>query len=77
MDAGALDVLHDAGDQHVGAVGDDVHLQLLAHEILVHQDGVLDLAGEDDLHVPADLLVVVGDDHVLAADDVGGRSSTG
>ncbi len=71
VDAGALDVLHDAGDQHVRAVGDDVHLQLLAHQVLVHQDGVLDLAGEDDLHVPADLLVVVGDDHVLAADDVG------
>ena len=77
MDAGALDVLHDAGDQHVGAVGDDIHLQLLAHEILVHQDGVLDLAGEDDLHVPADLLVVVGDDHVLAADDVGGPQQHG
>ena len=77
VDAGALDVLHDAGDQHVGAVGDHIHLQLLAHEILVHQDGVLDLAGEDDLHIPADLLVVVGDDHVLAADDVAGPQQHG
>ena len=77
MDAGALDVLHDAGDQHVGAVGDDIHLQLLAHEILVHQDRVLDLAGEDHLHIGPHVLVVVGDDHVLAADDIAGSQQHG
>ena len=36
VDAGALDVLHDAGDQDVLAVGNDVHFQFLAHEVLVH-----------------------------------------
>ena len=72
MDAGTFDVLHDAGDQYIGAVRDDVHLQLLAHQVLVHQHRVLNLAGEDDLHVAADFLIVVGDDHVLAADDVAG-----
>ena len=77
VDTGALDMLHDAGDQHVGAVGDDVHLQLLAHEVLVHQDGVFNLAGEDDLHVGAHILVIVGDDHVLAADDVAGTQQYG
>ena len=77
MDAGALDVLHDAGDEHVGAVGDDVHLQLLAHQVLVHQHGVFDLAGEDDLHIGAHVLIVVGDDHVLAADDVAGTQQHG
>ena len=70
-------MLHDAGDEDVLAVGDDVHLQLLAHEVLVHQHGVLDLAGEDDLHVSPHVLVVVGDDHVLAADDVGGPQQHG
>ena len=77
MDAGALDVLHDAGDQDVLAVGNDVHLQLLAHEVLVHQHRVFDLAGENDLHVGPHVLIVVGDDHVLAADDVGGAQQHG
>ena len=77
MDAGALDVLHNAGDQNVLAVGDDVHLQLLAHEVLVHQHRVFDLAGEDDLHIGPHVLIVVGDDHVLAADDVGGPQQDG
>ena len=77
MDTGALDVLHDAGDQDVLAVGNDVHLQLLAHEVLVHQHRVFDLAGKDDLHVSPHVLVIVSDDHVLAADDVGGAQQHG
>src|SRR5699024_8403566 len=35
VDAGPLDVLHDAGHQHVGAVGDDVHLQLGAGHVFL------------------------------------------
>ena len=77
VDTGALDVLHDAGDQDVLAVGNDVHLQLLAHEVLVHQHRVFDLAGENDLHIGPHVLIVVGDDHVLAADDVGGAQQHG
>ena len=72
MDAGALDVLHHAGNQHVLAVGDDVHLQLRAHEILVHQHGVFQLAGEDDLHIGLHILIVMGNDHVLPANDIAG-----
>ena len=33
---------------------------------------MFNLAGEDVLHVGAHILIVVGDDHVLAADDVAG-----
>ena len=77
MDTGALDVLHDAGDQDVLAVGNDIHFQFLAHEVLVHQHRVFDLAGENDLHIGPHVLVIVSDDHVLAADDVGGAQQHG
>ena len=63
---------HDAGDEHIHAVGDDVHLQLDAAHILVHQHGVFDAPGEDLLHIDCDIFLVVGDDHVLPADDVAG-----
>ena len=72
MDAGPLDMLHDAGHQHVGAVGDHIHLQLGARHVLVHQNVVFDAAGEDDAHIFLHVLPPMGDDHVLAADDVGG-----
>ena len=38
--AGALDVLHDAGDQHGLAVADGVDFDLAAVEVLVDQDGL-------------------------------------
>ena len=72
MDAGPLDVLHDAGDQHVRAVRDDIHLQLDAGHVLVHQDGIFDAAGQDAAHVGLGGLAVPGDAHVLAADDIAG-----
>ena len=31
-----LDMLHNTGDEHVGAVGYNVHLQLRAHHVFVH-----------------------------------------
>ena len=77
VDARALDVLHDAGDEHALAVGDDVALQLRAGHVLVHEHGVGDAAGEDDAHVAAHVGLLVGDDHVLAADDVGGAQQHG
>ena len=45
--AGALDVLHDARDQHVVAVADGVHLDLRAFQVLVNQQRLLarDLLG--------------------------------
>ena len=72
MDAGALDVLHNAGDQHVLPVGDDVHLQLHAGHIFVDQHGVVDAAGEDARHIAHNVGLFVGDGHVLAADDIAG-----
>ena len=77
MDAGALDVLHDAGNEDVRAVRNHVHLQLLAHQILVHQNRVFHLPREDDVHIGPHVLVVVGNDHVLPADDVAGPEQDG
>ena len=71
MDAGAFDVLHNAGDEHVGAVGNDVDLQLNTAHIIVDEDGVLNALREDDVHICAHVAFGVGDGHILPADDVG------
>ena len=70
MHARALDVLHDAGDEHVDAVADGVHFQLLPHQVLVAEDGVFDVLGEDDVHIAGDVVLREGDRHVLPADDI-------
>ena len=56
---------------------DAVHLHLAAHEVLVHQDGVLLLHLVDDAHELDDVPVVVGDLHALAAQHVGGAHQYG
>ena len=48
VDPGALDVLHEPGDEHVGAVGDGVDVDLQALEIGVDADGAL--LGDDGRH---------------------------
>ena len=72
VDAGALHLLHDAGDEVVLAVTDGVHLALGTHDVLIQQDGVvhIDVLG-DDAHVLDDVGLRVGHDHVLTAEDVG------
>ncbi|MPN63441.1 hypothetical protein SDC9_211200 [bioreactor metagenome] len=64
-------MLHDAGNEHVLAVGQDVHLQLLAHEVLVDEDRQRPLMLEDHLHVALHVVRRIGDGHVLAAQHVG------
>ena len=71
MDAGALDVLHNARNQDVLAVADGVDLQLGAHQVFIDQNGILDLLRQNDGHIFLDIRVVKGDDHVLAAQHVG------
>ena len=77
MDARALDMLHDAGDQDVLPVADGVHLQLHTHEIFVDKDGILNILGQNDRHVFPDILVAEGDDHILPAQHIGGSHQTG
>ena len=68
--ARALDVLHDAGDEHVHTVRNGVHFELGAHEVLIAEHGVFDVLGEDDVHIAGDVVLREGDRHVLPADDV-------
>src|SRR5690606_28344132 len=66
-----LDVLHDAGNEHVFAVADGVDLDLLPLQVLVDEDGMLggDLGGVGDIGSQG--LLVVHDLHGPAAEDVG------
>ena len=41
VDTGTLNMLHDTGNQDVGAVTDGIHLDFLAHDILVNQNRML------------------------------------
>ena len=70
MHARTLDVLHDAGDEHIHAVRNGVHFELGAHEVLIAEHGVFDVLGEDDVHIAGDVVLREGDRHVLPADDV-------
>ena len=73
MHAGALHLLHDAGDQEVFAVADGVHLALGTHDVLIQQHRVIhvNVLG-DNAHVLDDIRLVVGHDHVLTAQHIGG-----
>ena len=72
VDAGPLHVLHDAGDEHIFPIEHAVHLHLSAHQVLVHQNGMLLNGHVDDLHEVNNVLILIGDLHALAAQDVGG-----
>ena len=67
----ALDVLHDTGDQHILPVRNDIHLQLGAGHIFIHQHRILNSPGEDAAHIYLGLLPCTGDRHVLPANDIG------
>ena len=63
MDAGALHQLHDAGHEHVPAVADGVHLDLLALDVVVHQHGLVGVDLDGLPEVAAQLLLVGHDLH--------------
>ena len=67
VNARALDMLHDARDQHVLAVADRVHLDFAAQQILVHQNRMFLHVHVDDGHVFADVLFVICNFHALTA----------
>ncbi len=75
MDAGFLDVLHDAADDDVFAVGERVHVHFgCVLEELVDQDRALGVGNRADLHrlrhVFFDGLQIVGDHHGASAENV-------
>ena len=71
MDAGPLDVLHDARDDNVLPVANGVHLDLLALDVFIHQDRMLLGDPVDDANEFVDIPVVDGDLHALAAQHIG------
>ena len=77
MDARALEVLHDPGDQDVRAVADAVHLDLLAEDVLVDQDGVSRGQVDGALHVLREFRLAPDDLHRAPAEDVGGTDENG
>ena len=46
MHARALDVLHDARDEHVHAVRNGVHFELGSHEVFIAEHGVFENADQ-------------------------------
>ena len=72
VDARALHMLHNAGNEDVLPVADSVHLNLHAGQVLVNQHRVVLLVGEDDGHVLLNVLVAIGDNHVLPAQHIAG-----
>ena len=72
VDTGTFHVFHDAGDEHVLPIEHAVHFHLSTHQVLVHQDGVFLHGHVDDLHEVNNVLILIGDLHALAAQDVGG-----
>ncbi len=72
MDAGALNMLHNAGDQNVRAVTNCIHLNLLALQVLIHQNRVILGNAVDDFHELFDFLIGQGNLHALAAQNIGG-----
>src|SRR5256885_6125513 len=66
MDAGALDVLHDSGDERLASVGDRIDLDLLTAEVFVDEHAAR--AGlERRAEIPLEVLRSVGDLHATAA----------
>ena len=68
MDAGFFDVLHDAADDYVFAVGKRIDIDFdCVFKKLVDEDGAILRILDRLLHVLVDGVFVVGDDHGAAA----------
>ena len=70
VNARALDMLHNTGDNEVLAVADCVYLYLRTHHVLVYKNGVFKLGRGDDVHVLRNVALAVRDYHVLPAENV-------
>ena len=77
MNSRPLDMLHDTGNQDVGAVAHRVYLHLLALQVLVHQNGMILCDAVDDGHELLDLLIGDGNLHSLTSQHVGGTHQHG
>ena len=71
MHAGTLNMFHDAGDQHIRAVRDDIHFEFRSRKILIDQHRVLNALRKDASHIFPGIRFPVGNRHILSADDIG------
>ena len=71
MDAGALNMLHNARNHRIDSVADGVNLNLGPHDIFVHQNGVLLCDAVDNADLLYDVLIRVGNVHSLPAKHIG------
>ena len=71
MDTGPLQMLHDSGDEDIFPVADGVYLKLLAHQILIDQNGMFLFNHCNDVHKFPDVVVVVCNFHALSAQHIG------
>ena len=77
VDTGALDQLHDAGNEHIAAVTDGIDLNFAALNILVDQNGLVLVDLNGGLQIVAQLSLVGNDLHGAAAQNEGGATRTG
>ena len=68
MDAGALNMFHNSGNQDILPVADCIDLQLGPHQVFVDQDGIFYFVFKDNLHIFMDIRIMIRYDHVLAAE---------
>ena len=70
MNAGALDVLHDAGNQNVFAVADCIDFKFYAHHVFVDEDRIFDSLRKDNAHIFFYVRFIERDNHILSAKNV-------
>ena len=71
VDAGFLDVLHDAGDDNVFAIGERIHVHFdRVFKEVVDEDGPVLRVLDRLFHVADDRFFIVGDDHGAPAQNV-------
>ena len=71
MDPRPLDMLHDPRDQDICAVADSIHLDLLSHQVFVHQDRMILCDPVNDADELFDVMIANGNLHSLASQHIG------
>ena len=63
---------HYAGNEHVLSVAYAVHFYFQPHEIFIYEHRVFYALRENNLHIFLNVRIVKGDNHILAAQHIGG-----
>ena len=77
VNAGALDVLHDARNHDIHTVGDGIDLDLGALHIAIHEHGMIRCHLDGTAHIVAQFFLIVDDLHRTAAEHIGGANHDG